>query len=535
MTEKNNASKLEKLQENFTTEKIGRREFMAGAAALGVSLAAANAFLAMPAQAAPKKGGRIRVGINDGAIADSLDPATTSSMYMILKNHTIRNYLAEISPENTLVPELATSWESSPDAKTWHFKLRSGVEFHNGKTMDTEDVLNSINYHRGENSTSAAKALLEAVTEIKADGPNAFNVTLSAGNADFPYLFSDYHLNILPSDGAGGVDWQSGLGTGAYVLKKFEPGVKSFMTRNPNYWKEDRANFDEAEFLLIADANARQTALQTGSVDIIDQPDLKTVDRSAASEGIELDNVTGWAHTSMPMHMDVAPFDNNHVRLALKYAIDREDVVKRVFKGYGTVGNDHPISPVIQYYADLEQRTYDLDKAKYHLKQAGLDSLTVSLSTSEAGGAGNNDTAILFKEQAAKAGINIEVVFEPADGYWSNVWNKKPFVMVNWGGRPTADVMFTTAYAEGAPWNDSHFSQARFNELLVAARGELDTAKRAEMYREMQVILRDEGSAIIPAFKNLLYLRNSKVQHGANLSANWQFDGARAVERWWFA
>lgn len=107
--------------------------------------------------------------------------------------------------------------------------------------------------------------------------------------------------------------------------------------------------------------------------------------------------------------------------------------------------------------------------------------------------------------------------------------------MVNWGGRPTADVMFTTAYAEGAPWNDSHFSNERFNQLLVAARGETDTALRAEMYREMQIILRDEGSTIIPVFKKLLYLRNVRVEHGPSLSANWQFDGARAVERWWFA
>lgn len=159
----------------------------------------------------------------------------------------------------------------------------------------------------------------------------------------------------------------------------------------------------------------------------------------------------------------------------------------------------------------------------------------MSLSTSEAGGTGNNDTAVLFKEHASAAGITVDVVQEPSDGYWSNVWLQKPFCMVNWGGRPTADVMFTTAYAQGAPWNDSRFSHERFEALLVAARGKVRSELRAEMYREMQSILRDEGSAIIPVFKNLLYLRSSKVQHGPGLSANWQFDGARAVERWWFS
>ncbi len=518
----------------FHTGNLDRRGFLAGAASMGVSLTAAQTLLPKQAMAA-KKGGRFRMGINDGATNDSLDPQTTSSMFMIVQNHSTRNYLSEIAPDNTLVPELAESWEASDGATHWRFKLRKGVEFHNGKTMTASDVVDSINSHRGESSSSPAKSLLAAIKEIKKDGDNDFSVTLESANADFPYLFTDYHVNILPSDGDGNVEWQSGVGTGAYVLKEFEPGIRSLLERNPNYWKEGRAHFDEAELLLLADANARQTALRTGDVDAIDQPELRTVGRMAELDEVEVDNVTSWAHTSLPMHMNVAPFDNPDVRLAMKFGIDRDEIVDKVLTGYGTVGNDHPISPVIQYYSELEQRTYDPDRAKHHLKKAGMEELSVSLHTSDAGGAGNVDTAILYKEHAKKAGININVVKEPGDGYWSDVWNVKPFCTVNWGGRPTADVMFTTAYAEGAPWNDSKFSHERFNELLVAARGETDKNLRAEMYREMQIILKDEGSAVIPAFRNLVYLRSTKVQHGPGLSANWQFDGARAVERWWFA
>ncbi len=533
MSKDSRSDRLEELRRSAGT--MGRRDLLLAAAALGLSMSELAGFLAKPAQAAPSKGGRIRVGVSGGAVSDDNDPATTSSMYMILQNHSVRNYLAEIAPDNSLVPELAESWEASPDAATWYFTLRKGVEFHDGKTLDSQDVLDSINHHRKEDSNSGAKALFSAVKEIRADGPNAILVELEAGNADFPYVFTDYHLNILPSDGAGGVEWQSGNGTGAYVLKEFDPGVRSFLTRNPNYWKPDRAYFDEAQLLRIGDPNTRQTALLTGDIDVFDQPSLKTVELLAKRPDLELDDVTSWAHISMPMHMDTPPYDDPDVRMALKYAIDREDVVKRIFKGYGTVGNDHPISPVIQYHADLEQRHYDPDKARFHLKQAGLDRLKVQLSTSDGAGEGNDDTAILFKEQATKSGIEVEVVREPADGYWSNVWLKKPFCMVNWGGRPTADVMFTTAYAEGAPWNDSRFSHERFNQLLLAARGSTDQAKRAEIYREMQIILRDEGSTIIPVFKNLVYPRSAKLRHGPELSANWQFDGARAIERWWFA
>lgn len=526
---------VQKLVKAFRHGKLSRRSFLKSVVAAGMSTSVAQALLVSPAFSVPKKGGRFRMGISGGSTTDTLDPSTTSSMFMISQNHATRNFLAEIGPENDLVPELAESWESNADASEWHFKLRKSVEFHNGKTMDSADVVDSINFHRSESSTSAAKALFEPIQDIKKDGANAFTVKLKSGNADFPYLFTDYHVNVLPSNGEGTIDWQSGTGTGAYVLQDFEPGVRSIATRNPNFWKEDRGHFDEVEQIVLADSNARLTALLTDEVDSIDNPELKVVGRVSSSEDIHLDNVTSWSHFSMPMHMTVAPYDNHDVRMAMKYAINREDVLNKVLKGYGTLGNDHPISPAIQYYAELEQRVYDPDRAKFHLKRANLSALNVDLSTSDGAGEGSDDIAILFKEHAREAGIDVNVISEPADGYWSNVWNKKPFCMVAWGGRATADVMFTTAYAEEAPWNDSKFSHARFNQLLKQARGETDTSLRAEMYREMQLILRDEGSAIIPAYRNWLYLRRKNIRHSGSLSANWQFDGARAAERWWFA
>ena len=138
-------------------------------------------------------------------------------------------------------------------------------------------------------------------------------------------------------------------------------------------------------------------------------------------------NVTGTTHYTIPMLTDTKPFDNNDVRLAMKYAIDREQMVKQVLRGYGSVGNDTPIAPMQRYFnKDLPQRKFDPDKAKFHLKKAGLEGRTFQLHTSDAAYPGAVDTAVLYKEQAAKAGINIDIVREPTDGYWSNVWMKKP-------------------------------------------------------------------------------------------------------------
>jgi peptide/nickel transport system substrate-binding protein len=177
----------------------------------------------------------------------------------------LANSLVEIDHENRPVPELAESWEASPDAKQWTFKLRKGVEFHNGKTMDADDVVYSINHHLGEESKSAAKALLKAIADIRKDDKHTVTFILKDGNADFPYIMSDYHLCIMPAGG----DTAAGVFTGAYVLKDFEPGVRAFAVRNPNFFKSDRGHFDEVETIAISDVNARTNALKTGQIDVM--------------------------------------------------------------------------------------------------------------------------------------------------------------------------------------------------------------------------------------------------------------------------
>jgi peptide/nickel transport system substrate-binding protein len=233
------------------------------------------------------------------------------------------------------------------------------------------------------------------------------------------------------------------------------------------------------------------------------------------------------------MRTDTAPFDDIHLRMALKYAVDREELLQKILRGHGTIGNDTPIGPSYRYYAsELAQTSYDPDKAKFHLKQAGLSELTVDLSAADAAFAGAVDATVLYKEHAAKAGITINVVREPNDGYWSNVWMKKPWCAVYWAGYPTEDQMLSTGYAKGASWNDTYWNHERFNKLLVEARAQLDEAKRREMYAEMQRILRDEGGAVVPMFANAVFARSGRVAHG-KVAANAAFDGRRIIERWW--
>ncbi len=524
-----------KIETSQSASGLTRREVLAtgvaaGALATGLPLGLGSAYAATP-----KKGGTLRLGIGHGSTTDSLDPATFENLYMQTVGAACYNKLTEVGNTGELLPEAAESWDVSSDATTWTFKLRKGVEFHNGKTMDSADVVASIQHHLGEDSKSAAKGILEPVAEIKADGKDTVVFTLKSGSADFPFIISDYHLGIMPSKDGKVVDATSGIGSGSYVVQNYEAGVRTAFKRNPNNWKSDLAHFDGAEVLSIIDPVARTNALTTGEVDAIDKVDLKTAHLLARNKNVRIEEVSGTQHFTFAMRTDTDPFTDNHVRLALKYALDREALVKTILRGHGVVGNDHPIGQSNRYHAkDLPQRQYDPDKAKFHLKKAGMSSLKVDLSAADAAFAGAVDAAVLYKEHAAPTGIDINVVREPNDGYWSNVWLKKPWCAVYWGGRPTEDWMFSTAYAAGVPWNDSYWKHDRFNELLVAARAELDDNKRRQQYYEMQQIVSDEGGVVVPMFANYVMALSNKVAHN-KMGANWALDGFRCIERWWFA
>jgi len=516
---------------------ISRRQFLASCAAIGIAGGVAPGLLSEAAEAAtPKKGGRLRIGITDANTSDSLIPEESVSMMQAALEHgQIGNNLVEIDADGVPQPELAESFESTPDASKWIFKLRKDIEFHNGKTMEAADVVDTIHHHHHADSKSGAKGVMGGIQEVKADGKNTVVFELSGGSADFPFIMSDFHLHIFPA-GTKGEEFNKGIATGPYMLQEYEPGVRAFAKRNPNYWKSGRGHFDEVETLAINDNNARTNALQTGAIDLMNRCEQKTLHMLRQSAGIEVVQTDGTQHYSIPMHTKLAPFDNNDVRLALKYAIDREGLLKTILRDIGYLGNDFPIGKANRYRAteeEIPQRQYDTDKAKFHLKKAGLNTLDITLQAADAAFAGAVDTGILYSEYAKEAGINIKVDRVPEDGYWNDIWLKSPFCFCFWFGRPTEDMMFSTAYASGAAWNDAHWDHERFNKLLIEARGMLDEVKRREIYVDMQRIVRDEAGTVIPVFASDLMANSDKLKHG-KVASNVQMDGLRVAERWWF-
>lgn len=513
---------------------ISRRGLLRTGAAAGV-LAATG--LPLRAQS---RGGKLTAGLSGANTSDSWDGRTHSDLFMIASAQgSVFDSLTEVAADGSLVGELATSWEASADARTWTFNLRQGVTFHNGKPFGADDVIESLQMHLGEESKSAAKPIVENIVEMSKLSDHQVQLTLAAGNADLPYLLSDYHILMYP---AGQIEEAiaNGIGTGLYQVQSFDPGVRMVATRYPDHYKGDSAGyFDEIEYIAINDNTARMNALLTGQVDAINRIDFKTENLLRANPNLRIQEVTGNQHYIFPMLTDLAPFNDVNVRKALKYAINRQEMVDKILQGHGMVGNDSPIGPANQYYnAEMEQLAYDPDQAKYWLRQSGLDSLNIDLSASSAAFEGAVDAAQLFQASASAAGININVIQEPADGYWSNVWLKKPFCASYWSGRATEDWMFSTAYEQGVPWNDSQWGSedsARFQSLLIEARAELDSDRRREMYYEMQQILRDEGGVLVPMFANYVQAVSNGIQTPETVGNLWQMDNARMAERWWRA
>jgi len=527
------------------TDKLGkggisRRQFVSSMLAAGIALPTALTMASDAVAATPNKGGKLRHATGYGGTTDTINPATSTNGFSQNVIYTRGNHLTEIGQDGVLRSELAESFEPADGAKSWIFNLRKDVTFHNGKTLTADDVIATFNIHRGEDTTSAAKALVTAVTDIKKDGDHRVIFEMEAGNADFPFLVSDYHFMIMASDGEGNVNTDAAdNSTGGYMLSNFEAGVRADFKRNPNYWKADSAHFDEIELLSVVDPTARQSALLNGDVDLADSIDPKTVALLGRVPTLDIVETTGTQHYTFPMRLDVAPFDNPDLRMALKLAINRDELVEKILLGHGVAGNDIPVNGSMPFFnADIPQRSFDPEKAAEYYKKSG-HSGPIQLSVADAAFTGAVDAGQLIAASAKQAGIEIELVREPNDGYWSNVWNKKGWCACYWGGRPTQDWMYSSAYTADNNWNDTAWrdtpASTRFNEVVVQARAETDDTARQALYSEAQQLIHDDGGAIVAMWANFILAHTKSLAHGPDIAANWENDGNKISERWWFA
>ncbi|MEW6267627.1 MAG: ABC transporter substrate-binding protein [Thermodesulfobacteriota bacterium] len=504
----------EALAGHLSTGGMTRRQAMKWLMAMGISAVAANSLATRWSEAAeatpkPKRGGRMRVAGQTSSVKESLDPTKYTCSTDYARGFTFFNGLTRLDGKAQAQPELATSFEPNADATRWVFKLRKGVTFHDGKTLDADDVVYSIMRHKDPKVGSAAKGLADLISEVKADGKDTVIISLNGSNGDLPILLGTYHFLMVKN---GTTDFSTAIGTGPYKVKEFKPGIRSIGVRNENYFLEGRPYMEEQEFFGIADDAARLNALYSGDVHMVASIALASVADVEKRQDVKVVSTKAPRFTSLVMMVDRPPFNNPDLRLAMKHLFDREKVLKTIMKGHGQLGNDHLFAPDDPYYnASLPQRKLDRDKAKYHLKKAGMENAKLELHVSEAAYA-SVELGMLLQSEAARVGCTIELKREPSDGYWSNIWRQRSFHAGEWNARPTNDLLLSIGFMSNAKWNESQYKNERLDQLINEGRATVDFAKRKQIYGEVQKILYEDGCNVVPCFTNYIGAVNGKVR-----------------------
>ncbi|MBX2884381.1 MAG: ABC transporter substrate-binding protein [Granulosicoccus sp.] len=476
-----------------------RRDVLKLMAVTGVSAATAQNLLSEAGKAmaeTPKKGGSVRMASNLHGPDDQLDPALFTSTIDYTRGRATYNSLIQHADDLSPQPELAESFEANDDASVWNFKIRKGVVFHDGSKMNADDVIYTMNRHKGEDSKSVIKSVLASIVEWKKVGEYEVQAVLDGSNADIPTLLGLFQTKIIKNGTTG-----EGNGTGPFKMDSFEPGVKSVHSRNEDYWREG-ANLDGCEITAITDPVARVNALIAGDMQMATVIEPKAFRQLEAADNVNLLSTPAALQLGICCLKNAAPGDNDDFVKGMQYIQDRERVVNKILRGAGSLGNDTPISAAhgTDFCSELPQRAYDPDKAKFHLEKSGVSTAELFVAPVTAG---IEDTALLMQANLAKIGFDLQIKKVPTDGYWGAVWMNEPLNVVTWNMRPTANSQMAIQFGPGAKWNDTYWNNDRMGELLKASLSATDPVERHAMYCEMQTLIHEGSGMVIPAFSNI--------------------------------
>ncbi|MBL8583293.1 MAG: ABC transporter substrate-binding protein, partial [Rhizobiaceae bacterium] len=334
---------------------------------------------------------------------------------------------------------------------------------------------------------------------------------LKNATVEFPALIANRFTYILRDGQPESELRTAGIGTGPFKVQKFVPGedVSTFV-KNENYWRAGLPKVDAVELRAIPEESARIAAIQSGQIDLVWDLGRAGIAELEKSADVKVVKTRSPFVLTMSCWTDTPPFDDVRVRQAMKYVVDREQMLQLVLRGYGNIGDDNPVAPWIQYALKVETRARDIEKAKALLAEAGHpDGIDVELYTSETT-PGFIEMATLYQAMASEAGIRVKLNKAPANDYWSAVWLKQPFVCSSWSGRGADDAL-AAPYLSTSDWNETRWKRPEFDGFIHEARATLDVAKRTELYQKAQALLRDDGGAIISMFPDALGATRANV------------------------
>jgi peptide/nickel transport system substrate-binding protein len=437
---------------------------------------------------------------------------------------------------------LAESMTPNADATVWTVRLRPGVEFHNGKPLTAEDVIYSIQQVVDHNLAGSLMAPVD-VANIKALDSLTVQIPCKTPYGTFfSQVACEYTPQIIPV----GYNLKHPVGTGPFKYQSFTPGVTSTFVRNNNYWDEGpgpvkRPYVDTLVINDFAEESSQVDALLSGAVDCIDNLSQGSIS-AIESAGQKVLIAKGGEMTPITMRIDVPPFNDVNVRQAIRLCVDRPQMLQHVFGGYGTLGNDITSIWDPEYDSAIPQRHQDIAQAKYLLKKAGREDLTVTLVAAPIA-QGTLGMAQVLQQQAKQAGITINIQQVTSDALFGPNYLKWVFSMDYYSFNyyfPQVGLSFLPT----SLFNETHFAEPanaplppgigeRYIKLYNQAQSTGSQSALTEIAHEMQMIDFTYGGYLIPYFTPVIDGYSSRL-HGVEPSLAGQDLGNYTFQNMWF-
>ncbi|MDX3525634.1 ABC transporter substrate-binding protein [Streptomyces sp. ID05-39B] len=444
----------------------------------------------------PAKGGRLRAAFAGGGASETLDPHLANLFADAARAKALYDKLADFGADLSAQPRLAASWEPDKTLARWKVTLRQAT-FHDGRPVTAKDVLYSYRRIADPKQAYRAKASLEPIDldASRATGDRIIEFVLKRPTAEFPNVLAAFGAYVVP-EGATDFD-RKPIGSGPFRFVSFAPGRSAVFRRNDAYW-DGAPHLDELELVVVNEESARVNALLGGQIEYAHELAPTTARAHEGKGQIEIVRLRGSAMQAFCMKTDRAPFDDKRVREAFFLIADRQELVDGALSGAGVVGNDL-FGKGYEYYADgLPQRAQDLDRARALLKQASAEKLKVTLDTS-AVAAGFTEAAGIFRDQAAKAGVTVDVKVGSKDSYWKDILDSGTLCCYRSGAMPI-EAHISQRLLTDSTTNATKWRHKDFDALYQQAQATRDKAGRAAVYERMQRRLYAEGGFLIWGF-----------------------------------
>jgi peptide/nickel transport system substrate-binding protein len=412
------------------------------------------------------------------------------------------NRLTTQDAQLRVLPDLATSWEATPDLKTWTFHLRPGVKFHNGKPLDAADVVFTYTRLKDKEIGSVLRAPLDVVAKVEATDPLTVTFTLAIPYADLPALAAGYQAMIV-SEATASTLTTSPVGTGPFRFVEYKPGDQMVLERNPDYFLPGVPKVDRAILRIIPEYTTAVAALESGAVDIVYDLPPEQTDKLKKNKTIQVAEIPTGAWQGIIMNNDMKPFDDPRVREAFMKLVDKPGFTDIATFGHGTP-TVTPIPPTHPYFRKDIPITADVPGAKKLLAEAGHgDGMAVEMFV-PGSSPPMERLATAFRDAAKQANITVTLRVVPQDKFFAEMEGKVPLNVDNFFGRTTPDLMLYSWYHSSGSWNNTlwHYKNPKVDKLLETARATADKDEQAKLYGEFQEIVNKDGPGSIVYVSN---------------------------------